>query len=32
MGTKITKRRSVHREVAFECADINTWIRWKREV
>jgi hypothetical protein len=31
LGTKITKRRSVHREVGFECPDVKTWIRWTKE-
>jgi len=30
IGTKITKRRSVHREAGFECPNIDCWIRWTK--
>lgn len=32
LETDIRARRSVHREVGFECPDVKTWIRWKKEL
>jgi len=30
IGTKITTRRPIHRQAAFECPTVHDWIRWKR--
>lgn len=32
LETKIRNRRSIHREVGFECPDVQTWIQWARKV